>query len=337
MRGDGSFFASLLRVNRLVAVLSTLFLLTTPALAKESNADGGYHAAIPTDVMSRLSFEGMNRKYLVHLPPSYHPADPTPLVLVLHGGGGDIGFAVRMFQFNQKADDSGFIVAYPNGSGRLGDHVLTWNTDACCGYAEAHHMNDVGFIRKFLDELENDYNIDKKRVYVVGFSNGAMMAYKLACQMPEKFAGFAAVSGSMNGAERLPAVPISGLIIHGLADRHIPIDGGGGKLAKWGFNVHAKPLEYCVDFWAAADGCKPPQVQELNDGEVECRKYLGGKDGTELIVYTIKDYKHSWPGGHRAWFRADPPYPDLSATDECWDLFSRHTRDANAEQLAIHR
>jgi polyhydroxybutyrate depolymerase len=320
-------------LRRIGCLLGALLLFNSAAYAKYPDNEGGYHPAVPLDLYSRLSFEGQHRKYLVHVPPSYDGSTAAPLVVCLHGGGGDIGFAVRMFRFNEKADREGFIVAYPNGSGRMGDHLLTWNADQCCGFAKAHHMNDIGFIRSLLAQVEDDYHIDSKRVYVAGFSNGAMMAYKLACEMPEKFAAFAAVSGSMNGTEHWPALPISGMIVHGLGDRHIPVTGGGGKLAKWGFNVHAKPLDYAVKFWATADGCRSLQVESINNGEVQCRKYLGGKAGSEVIVYTIDGYKHSWPGGQRAWFRADKPCPDLSATDKCWEFFSRHTRDPNAEQL----
>src|SRR5262249_21687134 len=145
---------------------------------------------------------------------------------------------------------------------------------------------------------------------------------RIATEMPETFAAFASVSGSMSGSEPVPSKPIPGLIIHGTADRHIPIAGGGGKLAKWGFNVHAQPLEYAVNFWAQADRCREATVHLENDGAVKCRDYLGGSDGSEVMVYTISGYKHSWPGGHRAWFRADIPYPDLSATDKCWEFFA---------------
>lgn len=313
-------------------ICAGLFVLQCPSYGR-SQTEGGYHPAAAMDVYSRLPFQGEDRKYLVHLPPSYDPSVKMPLVVVLHGGGGDIGFAVRMFQFNAKADQEGFIVAYPNGSGRLHDHVLTWNVDACCGYAKAHHMDDIGFVREFLKTIESQYSIDTKRVYLAGFSNGAMMAYRLACEMPEQFAAFAVVSGAMNGKERKPALPVAGMIIHGSADKHIPIQGGGGKLKKWGFDVHAEPLEYAVQFWRQSDGCTAVVRGTENDGQVRFRKFLHGRDGTEVDVYVIEGYRHSWPGGHRAWFRADPPYPDLSATDLCWQFFSRHVRDVSGAKI----
>jgi polyhydroxybutyrate depolymerase len=316
-----------------ISLLLTLCLagwLQPYAVASQSTEGGSIHPSVPLDLYSRFQFNGQNRKYLVHLPPSYDGSKAMPLILCLHGGGGDIGFARRMFKMNEKADKEGFIVAYPNGSGRLGDHILTWNAEECCGYAEARRIDDVGFLRKFLHFVETEYNVDKQRVYVVGFSLGAMMTYRLATEMPEEFAAFAAISGSMNGKEPHPPAPISGLIIHGVADKHVPVAGGGGKLAKWGFNVHAKPLSYAVDFWVGADGCAPTPAVERS-GIVERRLYANGKDGSEIEVYTIDGYAHAWPGGNRAWPLADPPCPDLSATDKCWEFFSRHARAPKAD------
>jgi polyhydroxybutyrate depolymerase len=279
------------------------------------------------DFVGSLSFRNHIRKYDVHVPPSYKGGEPWPMVVCFHGGGGDIGFARRMFRLNEKADKEHFLVCYPNGSGRLRDHVLTWNAIDCCGYAKSHNIDDIAFCRMLLARLSRDYEVDQRRVYLLGFSNGAMFAYRLATEMPEKFAAFAIVSGSMCGKEPQPSTPISALIMHGTADKHIPVEGGPGKLAKWGFDVHAQPLSYPVSFWVKADGCNPtPQVVKTH--EVECKTFTGGKEGSEVILYTIDGYAHSWPGGKRAWLFADKPYPSLSATDVCWDFFARHVRNS---------
>src|SRR5579884_3556132 len=123
-----------LPLKRFLAVFTTALLLSVTAASARHHYDneGGYHPAVPINLYSRLAFEGAARKYLVHLPAAYDGSAATPLLVVLHGGGGDIGFAVRMFGFNEKADKEGFIVAYPNGSGRMGDHILTWNAVECC-------------------------------------------------------------------------------------------------------------------------------------------------------------------------------------------------------------
>jgi polyhydroxybutyrate depolymerase len=317
----------------MVAVLSAYLMLTCFAAAGAAPSnEGGYHPAVPTDVVARIPFKNQNRKYLVHLPPSYDGRKAMPLVVCLHGGGGDIGFAKRMFGLNEKADREGFVVAYPNGSGRLGDHILTWNSEGCCGYAKAKHIDDVAFMRDFLKQIKTDYNIDNTRVYLTGFSLGGMMVYKLASELADEISAVAIVGGSMHGNEKLPNRPMPVLIIHGLADRHVPVKGGGGKLAKWGFNVNAKPLNWAVDFWVTANGCSPePKVEK--QGIINRHVYANGKDGSEVVVVTIDGYRHSWPGGKRAWLLADTPCPDLSATDTAWEFFSRHQR---SDMLAKH-
>lgn len=315
--------------SQIVALVASLFVLSSASVSSVSAAstnEGGYHPTVPTDLYSRIPFKGQERKYLVHLPPAYDGRRATPLVICLHGGGGDIGFARRMFGMSEKADKEGFIVAYPNGSGRLKNHVLTWNADECCGYAEAKRIDDVGFMRNFIKQIESEYNIDNKRVYLVGFSLGAMMCYRLASELSEEITAVAIVGGSMNGKEKPPEHALPMLIIHGLKDKHVPVKGGGGKLAKWGFNVHAKPLDYAVNFWVNANGCRPePEVER--QGIIERKTYPGGKNGSEVMVYTIDGYAHAWPGGRKAWLLACKPCPDLSATDTCWEFFSKHTRN----------
>jgi len=152
-----------------------------------------------------------------------------------------------------------------------------------------------------------------------------MMAYRLASELANEIAAVAVVSGSMNGKEKVPSRSLPVLIIHGLEDKHVPVEGGGGKLAKWGFDVHAKPLDYAVDFWVNANGCEPqPRVER--HGAVESKVYSGATDDSEVMVYTIDGYAHSWPGGKRAWLLADRPCPQLSATDKCWEFFQKHSR-----------
>lgn len=330
------------RASKFFAALATLVVVTSTIVAPDAIArakstdEGGYHPAVPLDVVSRTAYSGKERKFLVHLPPQYDGRTPTPLVVALHGGGGDLGFAKRMFGLSQKADKEGFIVAYPNGTGRLKNHILMWNAGECCGYAEAHRIDDVNFIREFIHQLQSEYNVDKRRVYLVGFSLGGMMCHRLACELSDEVTAVAVVSGSMNGREKTPKNPVPMLIIHGLADKHVPIQGGAGKLAKWGFNVHAMPLEYSINYWVSHNGCQPTPIVE-KQGIVERRTYPGGKDGSEVTVYTIDGYRHSWPGGHRAWPLADTPCPVFSATDACWDFFARHERDVDEHGLAKNR
>ena len=120
------------------------------------------------------------RSALVHLPPQVVEGRPLPLILAFHGGGGNARHQETYTGMDSLSDQVGFIVVYPNGTGRLGDRLLTWNAGTCCGYASDNQVDDVGFVRALVSDLETRLPIDSQRVYATGFSNGAMMAYRLA-------------------------------------------------------------------------------------------------------------------------------------------------------------
>src|SRR5580704_8834959 len=153
----------------IVLVICVLSFLAMPTHADELK---------PGDHKLALTTGGQGRTYLLHLPPIYDGKRSLPLVIVLHGGGGNAPGAARMTGFSEKADKEGFVVAYPNGSGRLRNRLLTWNSGNCCGYALDNSVDDVGFIRALIDALEKTRAIDPTRVYATGMSNGGMMTYR---------------------------------------------------------------------------------------------------------------------------------------------------------------
>ncbi|HUJ70694.1 MAG TPA: PHB depolymerase family esterase, partial [Verrucomicrobiae bacterium] len=173
-----------------------------------------------------LKTGGRDRVYSLHLPPAYDGKHLLPLVIVLHGGGGNAEGAIRMTGFNQKADKEGFVVVYPNGSGRLKTRLLTWNSGNCCGYALDSGVDDVGFIRALIDELKKTRAVDPQRVYATGISNGGMMTYRLACELSDKIAAIAPVAGALNLENCQPTRPVSVIIFHGTADEHVLYNGG---------------------------------------------------------------------------------------------------------------
>lgn len=128
----------------------------------------------PSGQRQTLIHNGIARSYVVRAPrePAQHNGR-LPLVLVLHGGGGNAAVAENMTGFTEKAAKEGFIVVYPEGSSRFKDKLLTWNAGHCCGYAMHNRVNDVGFINALLDKLIQDYPVDPKRIYATGMSNGA--------------------------------------------------------------------------------------------------------------------------------------------------------------------
>lgn len=139
---------------------------------------------------------------MVHVPPQYVADSPTPVVLAFHGGGANAHNMVGFSGLNHKADQSGFIAVYPEGTGRL-ERMLTFNAGNCCGQASARNVDDVAFVRHVLDDLEGVANVDRRRVFATGMSN-AMMAYRLASEMSDRIAAIAPVSGPMGTKDCRP-------------------------------------------------------------------------------------------------------------------------------------
>jgi polyhydroxybutyrate depolymerase len=300
-------------------VKTTLMICVLSFLAMSSHAD----ELKPGDHVLALTVGQRGRTYLLHLPPVYDGKRLLPLVIVLHGGGGNAPGAVRMTGFSEKADKEGFVVVYPNGSGRLKTRLLTWNSGNCCGYAMDQNVDDVGFIRALIDELVTLRAIDPKRVYVTGMSNGGMMTYRLGCELSDKIAAIAPVAGALNVENCQPANPVSVIIFHGTADEHV-LYKGGEPIQKVDRHYRVdKSVAYAVSFWVKHDGCsETPQRSEK--GSIQAEIY-GGKDGVEVVLYTVNGGGHAWPGG-QAYLLGTEPTREISATDLMWEFFVRHPK-----------
>jgi len=128
----------------------------------------------------------------------------VPLVVAFHGGGGQAQSLIEQSMFSQVADQNNFIIAYANGTGdpsttnNTNLAGLTWNDGICCGYAKQNHVDDVAFTKYVINEIESNYSIDPTKVYAVGFSNGADLTHRLACELSDTIAAIAPVSGGMN-------------------------------------------------------------------------------------------------------------------------------------------
>ncbi len=283
------------------------------------------HAAAPEDgdVRRTLTVGDRERSYELHLPRTFDATQATALVVVLHGGGGNAASAGKQTGFSAVADREGFIVAYPNGSGRLGERLLTWNAGTCCGYAVSHQVDDVAFVRAMVAQIEAEHRIDPKRVYATGISNGGMMSYRLACEASDVFAAIGPVSAVQIAPSCVPTAPVSVLHVHGTADRNVPLDGGVGSRA---LNRDRRPpVHESVDFWVHADRCSPePAVDQ--SGTVRHERWTGCAPGTEVDFYTITGGGHAWPGGERMLAVLDQPSDAISATPLLWKFFAEHPK-----------
>ena len=275
----------------------------------------------PGDATRTLTLAGRERSYIVHIPSTYDPAQPMPVVLVFHGGGGNAENARMMTGFDAIADAEGFIVVYPNGTGRRRDRLLTWNGGRCCGYALEQNVDDVGFVRALLADLGTVANVDARRIYATGMSNGAIMSYRLACELADVVAAIGPVAATQNLDACTPARPAPVLHVHGDADNHAPYAGGVGAESLVG--IPFESVETTIEFWVRHNGCtSTPQVTQ--NGSIRHTVYSGCQQNAAVELYTVVGGGHAWPGGQPGWKGGDVPTTELDASQVIWDFFTAH-------------
>ena len=245
--------------------------------------------------------------------PSGDLLDKIPLVLNFHGFGSNAIQQEIYSGMNVIAETEKFLVAYPEGL------LNSWNV----GWTFGTMSDDVAFISALIDELIETKGVDPDRVYATGMSNGGFFSYRLACELNDKVAAVASVTGSMVPSYIPlcdPERPVPVLQIHGTQDETVPYDGSG-------------PITIAIDtlmaFWADQNGCDPdPTIEDipdinLEDGStVEKQYYEDCEDESEVLLYRVFDGAHTWPG---AGIILGVTNQDISATLEIWDFFKRHT------------
>lgn len=249
----------------------------------------------PAAIVSVLEVDGLERSYVVHAPAD--AAEPLPVLVMMHGAGGNADQSAIMTGFDDEAETGAFIAVYPNGTpvARV-DGEFAWNADACCGNPRRFDVDDVAFIEAMLDEIAATYAVDESRIYLAGYSNGGMLAYRLACEAEAQFAGIAVVGGSLTTSVCRAPSPTSVLIIHGTADRIVPYLGGestelaGTRYGQW---QNASVAE-SAGFWLSRNGC-PTKPERTIDGPISTDSYDGCIDDLEVDVVSIANGPHAWP------------------------------------------
>lgn len=277
----------------------------------------------PTNVrfMGSISVDGRARSFLVNLPPAYVDSSRIPLVVFLHGFGGNALQAEEDYGFTEKANSNHFAVLYPEGvqsSGPLG--LRSWNAGTCCDFAEVNNINDVKFIDSLIIKLQQQYpKIDLKKVYVTGISNGGMMAYRLAADLGTKIAAIAPVAATMMYPTAAPATKMPILHIHAEPDTKVPFAGGQGL---GGYNF--APVAQTLDRWASFNDCSNTITVISDDSKFKHSSYGDCGPLSPIHLYLTKDGGHSWPGGKVARPGADQSSTAFNATDLIWNFFKSY-------------
>ena len=270
-----------LRCLLLVLVLGGMML---PGCSSSDEPEG-------EDFVDLLESGGLTRAYVAYVPASYRDNRPTPLVIAFHGVPGS-GEGLRRFtRLDDLADRMGWIIVYPNATS-------DW-AEGCdgCARSDREGVDDVQFVADLIAALAERLNVDARRVYAVGYSQGGLFTQRLACDLADEVAAVAVVAATMSvplSRVCAPEQAVSVMMVHGKSDAVFPWDGGNqGNFATLGVQDAAR-------LWAERNACTiPPQRIDEPGGtqgaDVDLEAYTDCTDGTEVALYGITDGSHDWP------------------------------------------
>jgi len=278
-----------------------------------------------------ISVNGTMRTYHLYVPKSL-PTGGVPLLVALHGGLGSGAQFEQNTDFDGLAEANGFLVVYPDGtSTNLGPDHLVWNAGGCCGAAEASRDNvdDVAFIRTLIVHLESTYDVDRARVFVTGHSNGALLAYVLACQLSQTVDAIAVQAGALLESGCHPTDPVAAMEIHGTDDQNIPINGGKGSSELSG-TTFPPPVD-ALETIASADGCSPASTSPDPSNEaVTIESWTPCAASTTVQWVKVSGANHAWmghpPSSPAAESLVGAPFMGFDSSAAVWSYLAAHPR-----------
>jgi polyhydroxybutyrate depolymerase len=319
--------------TKLLATLATLLLL---AVVWSRTKAASSEELPPQHSRLQITTPGGSREFVIHVPAACDKSLPSPLVLMLHGFGGTALNAAKETGWSAKADEHAFIIAYPEATRpdasspqNFRRNPQAWNDGSGRFHAATANIDDVAFIDAMIDRISAAWAIDRERIFVTGFSNGASMTFRLGAELSHRVAAIAPVAGTCWIEKPKPANALSLCYITGTADSLNPIEGGYPKLAFGGKEQGGQPkpaVQTFIDEWAAAlHSPREPQLDENSNG-VHKRVYGPGRQKAEIMLITVAGLGHHWPGGisQAPQFLVGKPSQKLNATDVIWEFFRSH-------------
>ena len=326
-------------VSILIIMLLIICSFSVQALSKQD--EDLRTQMTPGDYFRFMIHDFRLRTYRMHIPPIYTGDEPLPVILVLHGHPSNSKMMQLAVELDEKADEEGFIVVYPDGEKApcplfmfallmLRQRGCWWNA---WDYNKINRVDDVDFIRELINRLQENININSSKIYITGISGGALMTYRLGVELSDIVAAIAPVAGTVGGIwfnwpkDSTPYIipepsnPVPTVIFHGLEDRNVPYEGGWieGNLGPFPFSVYYLSVNESVSFWVDQNNCNPePQVNE--SGNIIKTTYVDGDNDSEVVLYTVKDGGHEWFGS--SFF----PDRNFSINDNMWEFFEQHPK-----------
>jgi len=306
-------------------IAAVAFGAATPAFGASRKRAGAVTGSITTA-------DGLTRTYRLYVPRTVPRHRRVPLLVALHGGFGSAAQFETNSGFDALADSHHFIVVYPDGtpirpSGLL-SNARVWNGGRCCGPAARQQIDDVGFISQLIDRISQQHDIDRARVYAAGHSNGAIMSYRLACELSDKIVAVGVQAGSLEVDTCEPTHPVSVLHIHGTADRNIPLTGGRGDGVA---GIAFRPPRDAVTTFARVDGCPAASSTATapDNPDVSIETWKDCHDATVVQFVTVAGASHAWMG-HQSTRAGQAltgaPYMTYDSSEAIWTFLAAHPR-----------
>ena len=278
-------------------------------------------------IESSIMHDDLVREYTLYVPASYTGDEAVPLIFNFHGFGSNAFEQMWYGDFRAIADTAGFLLVHPQGTEL--DGVTHWNVG---GWTVGSTIDDVGFTEALIDSLAANYNINPNRIYSTGMSNGGYMSMLLACQLSDRIAAIASVTGSMTPETMSacsPTHPTPVMQIHGTADGTVPYEG-----AIWTESIN-NVLSYWTEFNSCFSNPVISAVEDINTSDgctAEHYVYPYGDDGTSVEHFKITNGQHTWPG---TFFTSAGTNLDINASKEIWKFFSRYDIDGSIAPVSI--
>lgn len=278
------------------------------------------------DINGSFTVDGVEREYILHLPKNIG-VEPLPLVMVFHGGGGTAEQIKGHTKFNELADKKNFIVVYPNSVDK------NWN-DGRIGDKLPMDRDDVKFISMLLDTLIAKYQVNSKRIFSTGISNGGFFSFYLAYKLSNRILGIAPVAANIPDNLKdtwKTEFPVSLMLINGTKDPLVKFD--GGSVGFWeddgGNRGKSISTSWTIKIWTENNSCQSStKIEEMDDKEddgckAEKETYYKCADGTKVVLITIKGGGHTWPGASQYLPKilVGAVCKDFSATETIWEFF----------------
>jgi polyhydroxybutyrate depolymerase len=328
--------------NLFLAVIFLIALVTINAIAKKREItpispvpEKGISYRMPGDHRSTVLVDGRQRKYIIHIPQNYDSKISLPVVIMLHGGGGTAKSAILDTKWTEKADEEIFLAVFPEGTapypsrpGSFRKNPQSWNDGSKRGvYAAENKVADIKFISVMIEDIKKRFNVDSRRIYATGFSNGASMSFRLARELPNVIAAIAPVAGGdwLDNALSSRAVPL--LYITGTADPLNPINGGEIYIGQKSYGVKP-PTKEIIANWVKFHNCGKESRVVYDEGGARGVAYNCHGDANAVVFYSIDGHGHHWPGGRTLLpeVLAGKNTAKLKATDIIWEFFEKHSK-----------